>query len=153
MWHSTAFQMRNCAMKPDPLAGHLEQRSLSGTRSLRLMSAAAKSLPFAPVIAHPCQHLADRRRRSTSVCAVAACNWRAVGCGWANRGSREAVAPALCSTSRAGDALGRRPAVLRTSSSNRTLCALWCEGTDCRLGSGVGSRMPALPGEIRLGSS
>ena len=99
------------------------------------------------------QHLADRRRRSTSVCAVAACNWRAVGCRWANRGSREAVAPALCSTSRAGDALGRRPAVLRTSSSNRTLCALWCEGTDCRLGSGVGSRMPALPGEIRLGSS
>ena len=92
------------------------------------MYAAAISLPFAPVIASPCPHLADRRGRSTSVCAVAACNWRAVGGGLTNRGGREAVAYTLCSTSRAGDALGRRPAVLRTASSNRTLCALWCEG-------------------------
>ena len=92
------------------------------------MYAAAISLPFAPVIASPCPHLADRRGRSTSVCAVAACNWRAVGGGLTNRGGREAVAYTLCSTSRAGDALGRRPAVLRTASSNRTQCALWCEG-------------------------
>jgi hypothetical protein len=91
------------------------------------MPAAAISLPFAPVIASPCQHIADRRGRSTSVCAVAACNWRAVGWGLTNRGGREAVAYALCSTSRAGDAHGRPPAVLRTASSNRTLCALWCE--------------------------
>ena len=101
---------------------------MSRTRSLRSMYAAAISLPFAPVIASPCPHLADRRGRSTSVCAVAACNWRAVGGGLTNRGGREAVAYTLCSTSRAGDALGRRPAVLRTASSNRTLCALWCEG-------------------------
>jgi hypothetical protein len=109
------------------------------------MYAAAISLPFAPVIASPCQHLADRRGRSTSVCAVAACNWRAVGWGLTNRGGREAVAHTLCSTSRAGDALGRRPAVLRTVSSNRTLCALWCEG----YGSPTGirswfSEMPSL---------
>ena len=57
------------------------------------------------------------------------------------------MAYALCSTSRAGDAHGRRPGALmvrRGSSANRVARAPEAAEADCRLGAGKKSRIPAL---------